>query len=47
MQDLLRLVKKGGKSNQKEVKKDYLERLGNEQIKKMIERGMQMPVMSL
>ena len=29
------------------VKRDYLDRLGEEQIKKMIELGIQMPVISL
>lgn len=47
MQLLGRIInnKTRGKSNV--VKKDYLDRLGSEQIKKMIERGTQMPVISV
>lgn len=39
-------AKKTAKRNL-DVKKDYLDKLGSEQIKKMIERGTQMPVISL
>lgn len=47
MQFFARLTKNKYSKKKDVIQKDYLDRLGSEQIKKIIDRGMKMPVISI